>query len=266
MRGGVDGEAAPPAADVEHPLALLEGQLGADEPQLGLLGLLEGLRAALEVGAAVGHRGVQEQREERVARVVVVGDRAPVASQRVALPGEPELGGGRARWLDQPAGADERETQPGHLGRRDARRLERVHHAQRLLDVVGLDQPQHVGAAQPQLAGGADDVGQRLGRAEAEGGRVGVGGRHLGAVPEAQGEGALRERGDELAAQRCGVGERQGRGTLVHAVGAAAWPDQGPEPGPARPLSPAGRRACGRAGTGRPARRPRPGPSSPACG
>ena len=108
VAGGVDHEAPPPAPDVEHALALAQAELLADQLDLGLLGLLERLGAAGEVGAAVGHRAVEEQREEVVADVVVVADGAPVARDRVPLPAEPQLGGrdrrrdGRARRRGSP--------------------------------------------------------------------------------------------------------------------------------------------------------------------
>ena len=61
---GVHGEAAPAAADVEQALAGLEAELGAHELELGLLGLLERRGPAREDRAAVGHRLVEEEREE----------------------------------------------------------------------------------------------------------------------------------------------------------------------------------------------------------
>ena len=115
VAGGVDREAPPAAADVEHALALHQRELAAHERKLGLLGLLERRRAALEVGAAVGHRRVEEQREELVAGVVVVAHRAAVAADRVALARQPQLRGGRPRRLDQPARTHEREPEAGHL-------------------------------------------------------------------------------------------------------------------------------------------------------
>ena len=53
--GRVDGEAAPAAAHVEHALALLQVELGADQLELRLLRLLERLGAAREDRTAVGH-------------------------------------------------------------------------------------------------------------------------------------------------------------------------------------------------------------------
>ena len=143
-------------------------ELAAHQSELGLLGLLERRRASLEVGAAVGHRGVQEQGEELVAGVVVVADRAPVTADRVALAAQPQLGLRRPRRPDQPAGADQRDPEPSDLRRGQLRRLERVDDLQRRLDVVDVDQPEHVGAAQPELSGSPDHVRERLRGAELE--------------------------------------------------------------------------------------------------
>ena len=128
VRGGVDCEAAPPAADVEYALAGAEPELAADEFELGLLGLLERLRTACEVRAAVGHRAVEEQLEELVADVVVVLDRAAIAEQRMALAAQSQFGRRRSRRQHQPARADQRDRQPRLLGERQSRRLERVDH------------------------------------------------------------------------------------------------------------------------------------------
>src|SRR3954452_1166610 len=60
-RGRVHHEAAPTATHVEDALALLERELGADEIELGLLGLLERGGAAGEDRARVGHRAIEEE-------------------------------------------------------------------------------------------------------------------------------------------------------------------------------------------------------------
>ena len=64
-------------------------ELLADQLDLGLLGLLQRLAPRPKVRAAVGHRTVQEQREEVVADVVVVSHRAAVPGDRVPLSAEP---------------------------------------------------------------------------------------------------------------------------------------------------------------------------------
>ena len=61
----------PATADVEQRHAGLQPQFAERQVDLGPLGLFEGHVVALEVGAAVGLRGVKEQREELVGQVVV---------------------------------------------------------------------------------------------------------------------------------------------------------------------------------------------------
>ena len=72
--GGVDRKAPPAAADVEDPLAGAEVELATDQLELLLLGGLERCRATGEDPAAVGHRAIEEEREELVRYVVVVTD------------------------------------------------------------------------------------------------------------------------------------------------------------------------------------------------
>ena len=79
------------------PGALLEADLAADEVELGELGVLEGLGAVGEQRAGVGHRLIEEEREELVGDVVVVADGLGVELLGVALAGRLQLGGGRGR-------------------------------------------------------------------------------------------------------------------------------------------------------------------------
>src|SRR4029078_6246116 len=88
---GPEREASPAAADVEHPLALAQGQLAADRLELLLLRLLEGLRPAREDRAGVGHRVVEEEREELVRDVVVMADCPLVALLAVAAGARAQL-------------------------------------------------------------------------------------------------------------------------------------------------------------------------------
>jgi hypothetical protein len=113
---GVDREAAPAAADVEHALAGLPARASARSVELGPLRLGERLRAAREQRAAVGHRLVQEQREELVADVVVVADRLGVALRAVALAGEQQLGRGPARDPCRQRGDQQRGQQAAAIG------------------------------------------------------------------------------------------------------------------------------------------------------
>ncbi len=105
LAGGVDAEAAPAAADVEHPLAGLQLELGADQIEFGALGVLQCLDALLPEGTAVGHRLVQEQREELVADVVVVAHRLRIPALAVARAARPQLGGRRSGQSTQTVGA-----------------------------------------------------------------------------------------------------------------------------------------------------------------
>ena len=191
--GRVHGEAAPPAAYVEHPLTRLEGELPTHQVQLGLLGLGQGLSAALKIRTAVGHRRIQKQSEELVAGVVVVADRAAVAPGGMPLAPQTQLGRRRTGRFDQARRPDHSHTQPGHLTRRERRRLEGVDDLQCRLDVVDVDQAEYVGPAQAQLPRGANHVSECLRRFDLEGGPTVLRGRHGAPIPEANGERALRE-------------------------------------------------------------------------
>ena len=92
-------------------LAGLQLELRADQVELGLLGLLERGGAAAPVGAAVGHRRIEEQLEEVVAGVVVVAHGAAVARDRVALAAQPQLGRRAPAAAAQPGGADQSRAQ-----------------------------------------------------------------------------------------------------------------------------------------------------------
>ena len=92
-------------------------ELLRDQVELGALRLLERLRAAREQRTAVGHRLVEEQREELVADVVVVADRLRVALRAVALAGQQQLGRGPARN----PGRERRERERGEQARPVAR-------------------------------------------------------------------------------------------------------------------------------------------------
>ncbi len=113
----------------------------------------------------------------------------------------------------------------------------RVDDAQGAIEVVDVDQPGHVGAAEAELTRRAQDMGERRGRVDLERRCAGLGGRHGAAVPEADREWPSGQRRRELAAQRSGVGEH-------YAVSA-------------------GEGLGGASARGRRARRPRPGRRPP---
>ena len=70
----IQSQAAPAAAEIEHPLARLQQQLRGDMRLLVELGLLDAVRRIGEVGAAVLHVRVEEEPVEVVADVVMMDD------------------------------------------------------------------------------------------------------------------------------------------------------------------------------------------------
>ena len=73
-------EAAPAAADIEHPEPRRQAELGRDMGHLVELGLLDRVGEIGEIAAAILEVGVEEEAVEVVADVVMVGDvvaRAP---------------------------------------------------------------------------------------------------------------------------------------------------------------------------------------------
>ena len=84
--GHPQGQRAPAAAQLQHPLAVLQAGALAGELQHGLLGLVQGGRAGREVAAAVLEMPAQDQLEEPGGQLVVLlvgaagmqGDRGPV--------------------------------------------------------------------------------------------------------------------------------------------------------------------------------------------
>ena len=206
-RGGVDREAAPAAADVEHPLALAQTELRADQLELCLLRLLERRGAAGEDRAAVGHRLVEEEGEELVGDVVVVADRAQRRAPACgARPRGTQLRRGPARGPGQAAGAHRRERQPPPRLGVERRRLPASSRPITASRSSGSSVAGDVGAADPELAGRPQRVGDRPRRADPEGRPV-VGGGDPGPVPELDRERALREAALDLLSQRRRVGE-----------------------------------------------------------
>ena len=80
----VERRAAPAAADVEHPLAGLQRELGGDVRLLVRLRLLEAVGGVGEVGAAILQVVVEEEAVEVVAEVVMMRDVAPRRARLVA--------------------------------------------------------------------------------------------------------------------------------------------------------------------------------------
>ena len=148
----MDREAAPAAADVQHAHARLQLELARDQIELRALGLLERLRAPREDRAAVGHRLVEEQREELVADVVVVADRRRVALQAVTLAVQDQL---EARALGHPArqrGGQDAQPQTRLVASAQLSRLPFVDHDERAVQIVHRQRAVHVGAAEAERA------------------------------------------------------------------------------------------------------------------
>ena len=155
-----------------------ERQLAADQLELDLLGRIElcvlagsagrgpvlptqapvGERAA-EDRTAVGHRAIEEEGEELRRQVVVVADRARVAVLGAALATGAELSLRRRGGTGETGGAKGAERQPGLRATIERRRLPGVEQRDHRIDVVDVDLPGDVGAAEPELAGGAERVG-----------------------------------------------------------------------------------------------------------
>ena len=198
----MDGKAAPAAADVEHLHPGREPELGGDEIELHPLGLLEGLGAAREDRAAVGHRVVEEQTEEVVADVVVVADRRSVTLDAVQAALQDQLDA-RAAW--QPAGSrggGDREAQPSAVSVAELWRLPLVDDDEGRVEVVDGERSLDVGATDPEGPRSAQEVRQRPGTAHQEGGRARSRRRDFAAIPEADVEGALREHPREFVTER----------------------------------------------------------------
>ena len=203
--GGVERERTPAAAHVEHPLARLERELGADELELRLLRLLQRRGAARPDRARVRHRRAEEELEEVVGDVVVVRHRALVARDRVAPALRPQLDGGRLGELLERAGTDSCGGETSLRARVDRRRLVAVEQREHLVDIVDIDRSGDVCAAEPELARRAQHVAERDRRANGEHRAVLRGRGQLGPVPERQAERALRQRLGERLAQRRGA-------------------------------------------------------------
>ena len=169
--GGVDREAAPAAADVEQRSPGLQPELRADQLELRLLGLLERLRPAREDRAAVGHRLVEEEREELVADVVVVAYRARRRARCVWRgAARAQLGAGRrAAAASARTRAPRRRRAGARRGAVDRRRLPAVEQPHHRVEVVDLEVAGHVGAAEAELARRAQRVRERARRAHGEG-------------------------------------------------------------------------------------------------
>ncbi|MNN43970.1 hypothetical protein D3C81_1582360 [compost metagenome] len=69
---------APTTTDIQQIFARLQTQFSTQMTEFGLLGLLKGFAAGLEVGAGIGHVAVEPQLIKGIAQVVMVGNRLGV--------------------------------------------------------------------------------------------------------------------------------------------------------------------------------------------
>ena len=198
---GVDREAAPAAADVEHALAGGECELARDHVELGRLRLLERARAAREDRAAVGHRGVEEQREEVVADVVVVADSGRVALEAVTLAAEQQLQRRPPRDSARQRRHRDAERQSHTVGHRHRRRLPVVDDEKGGVEVVDAQRALDVRAEQPERPRRPQAVRERRGALEEERWRCWHRRGDGAAVPEPHVERALGQGVSDAATQ-----------------------------------------------------------------
>jgi hypothetical protein len=162
---GVHHHAAPAAADVQQPHALMQAQLARDQVELVGLRLFQGGVLVRVAGAGVGHRGPEHPLVEPVGDVVVVRDRLGVAALGVQPAAEParlrpDLLGRRRHPVQQELGAAEGLEQADLLGQAQAHGLGLGHPGQGLVHVAfDVELPGHVGPGQPERAGCLGQVG-----------------------------------------------------------------------------------------------------------
>ena len=204
LAGRVDREAAPTAADVEHAGPSLDFELGADQLQLGALGLLEGGGSVLEQAAAVGHRLVEKQFVELVGDVVVVAHRFRIAGLGVPVSCASDLGGRKRRWPADSPGAQRRHAEAKLVARAEGGWLPAADQVDHRVEVIGVELPEHVGAPGAELAGGAGELGDHGRVAQANRRSDFCRRRNKTAVPKFDRKRAIREGARNLPGQRRG--------------------------------------------------------------
>src|SRR5205085_12009815 len=103
--------------------------------------------------AAIGHRCVEEQSKELSGQVVVMAYGARVAFAAVPRSAGPELDRWRRRRHGQPAATSCRERESRAARGREAGWLPCVEHAERGVEIVELQLPGHICAAEAKLTG-----------------------------------------------------------------------------------------------------------------
>nr|BFF25101.1 hypothetical protein GCM10025732_30660 [Glycomyces mayteni] len=189
--GGVHGQCAPAASNVEQARARCEAELAADEVELVALGVRKrvGGRLGGPVPARVDHRGVEDEFVELVGEVVVEADDLLVAALGVQAPGDGVFEpGGVGSAADELVAQGER--QGGHGGAEAGGGAGRgggaVDAAQAVGEVaVHVDLTEDVRLGEPELAGTPQEPAERVGAVEAQE-RAAVVRSGLAAVPGAQ--------------------------------------------------------------------------------
>jgi hypothetical protein len=98
----------------------------------------------------------------------MVSNRARVTCQAVAASAWPQFGGGARRQTNESARAQAGKCEPGTGSALQARRSPAVEKRDRSVEVVDLDQPRDICAAEAELARCPQNVRDRRGRADME--------------------------------------------------------------------------------------------------
>jgi hypothetical protein len=213
MRGGVQGQAAPAAADVEEAVGWREAELAADQLELVGLGGGETVLRRAEVGAGVDQRIAEPGAEEIDGLVVVMGDGGAVALDRVrraVVPPVGDLEDDARERLQKPAAAALRAVEDVFGDAEDGEEI-----------AFDVDVAGEIGLAQGDLAGTDDQRLEGARSIEDEGAlRRGVAGAGpLPAVPETDRKGrtvlAREERIEDLRAFTIRRREHRGEASPV---------------------------------------------------
>ena len=162
---GVHHHAAPAAAHVQQPHALVQPHLAGDQVELVRLRLFQGGVLARVAGTRVGHTRPEHPFVEPVGHVVVVGDRVGVAAFGVSPAGQPaavhpDFLRRRRHSVQEELRPTEGLQQPQLLRHRHVDGLGLGHPGQGLVHVaVDVQVAGHVGAGQPERPGGLGQVG-----------------------------------------------------------------------------------------------------------
>ncbi len=136
-----------------------------------------------------------------------MADRGPVAQDAVAPAARTQFGGRRLGWRDEAGRADRGGSQARLGARVQLWRLPGVQELERGVEIVDVERARDIGAAEAELAGRTQGMGQGSRGLDAESGlRGAVGGCHGAAVPERDLEGTIRQGTPQLFAKRSRTG------------------------------------------------------------